>query len=55
MCRIRADCTVAAALTVVPEDNKRPEQGRHSNDIAAAPEEVAELRNCNGVLTVGSC
>ena len=54
MCRVIADCKVALAITVVPGDDNT-NQGRYSNNILVTPNEAAQLHNCNGVLTVGSC
>ena len=58
MCRVQADCQVAPVLaTVDPGDHdKGKKSSAHQfNNILASLGDVADLHNCSGVLTVGSC
>ena len=60
MCRVEAECKVAALLVSAPvnvptDDNKTNQDNFFSNSMLATLDEVANLHNCNGVLTVGSC
>ena len=48
MCRIVADCPKPLAVLIAPHPPI-------ANNILATPDNVAQLHNCIGVLTVGSC
>ena len=52
MCRVEAECLV----TLTSSDNSTSDGDTYSSTEAeAALDEVADLYNCGGVLTVGSC
>ena len=57
MCRIQAVCKPASVLVVLTPDDgeKQKKPAGYPNDITVSLDDVDDLRNCNGVLTVGNC
>ena len=60
MCRVQVNCKVTSVLTVVavPIDQgkeKKNSPSRLFNNVLASLDDVADMHNCNGLLTVGDC
>ena len=55
MCRIIAECPVSLVILPSSDEVTEATNTSGSNNILVTPNEAAQLHNCNGVLTVGSC
>ena len=54
LCRVEAECL--AQLTSAQNNNNEPIQNTYySTSISATLDQVANLYNCGGLLTIGSC
>ena len=58
MCRIEAECLETVTTSAATDDSSEPDDTyfpTSSTEAVVTLDEVADLYNCGGVLTIGSC